>query len=121
MSDIHGHPLTTTRSLSVIKFSRRDFLKLSALAFGGLATGPIFPRPPEQDQGEIVRITIYEVDLHSQPRDDSTIIGKRYRDQIVHIYEEVIAENGPAYNPLWYRVWGGYIHSAYTQKVKLRF
>jgi len=26
---------------------------------------------------------------------------------------------GPSWNPLWYRVWGGYVHSAYVQKVKI--
>jgi lipoprotein-anchoring transpeptidase ErfK/SrfK len=39
----------------------------------------------------------------------------------VHIYEDVISEDGPGYNPLWYRVWGGYIHSAHVQKVKVCF
>src|SRR5690606_15858815 len=50
----------------------------------------------------------------------SEIIGKRYRDQIVHIYEEVEGPEGPAWNPIWYRVWGGYLHAAYLQKVKVR-
>jgi lipoprotein-anchoring transpeptidase ErfK/SrfK len=89
--------------------------------FSGLAIGPVFPHPLEQDLGEVVRITINEIDLHSQPWDESAIIGKRYRDQLVHVYEAVQSEHGPAYNPLWYRVWGGYIHSAYTQNVKVRY
>jgi len=100
--------------------TRRDFLKLSGLAAGSLVTIPVFPRPPERDLGNIARVTITEIDLHSLPRDDSSIIGKRYRDQIVHIYEEVESPEGPAYNPLWYRVWGGYLHSAYLQRVTLR-
>jgi len=49
--------------------------------------------------------------------DDSAIVGKRYRDQIVHIYYEFDSPHGPAYNPLWYRVWGGYLHSGYIQIV----
>jgi len=38
----------------------------------------------------------------------------------VNIYEEV---NGgaPVYNPIWYRVWGGYIHRGRLQKVKVLF
>jgi len=99
--------------------SRRGFLKIAGLALGSLAFRPVFPRQAEQDLGEIARVTIFEIDLHSLPRDDSNIIGKRYRDQIVHIYEEVISPDGPAWNPLWYRVWGGYLHSAYLQKVKV--
>jgi len=86
----------------------------------GMVVGPVFPYPEEQDQGEIARITIRELDLRALPDDKSDIIGKRYRDQIVHIYEDVIAPDGPAYNPLWYRVWGGYLHSAYLQRVKIR-
>jgi lipoprotein-anchoring transpeptidase ErfK/SrfK len=117
------------------KFSRRDFLKIGALALGSLAFedfkidnlsiddatfGPVFPRQSERDYGEIARVAIDEIDLYSRPRDDSSIIGKRYRDQIVHIYEDVISPDGPAYNPLWYRVWGGYLHSAYLQKLEIR-
>ncbi len=101
--------------------SRRDFLKLSSLAFGALAFAPDFPHPGDQDYGNIARVTVKEIDLYAEPRDDSQIIGKRYRDQIVNIYYEVISPDGPAYNPLWYRVWGGYLHSRFLQKVKMRF
>jgi hypothetical protein len=38
----------------------------------------------------------------------------------VNIYEEVDAGT-PAYNPVWYRVWGGYIHRARLQKAKIIF
>ena len=97
--------------------SRRGFLKIASLALGSLAFGPVFPRQSEWELGDLARVTIYEVDLHSEPRDDARIIGKRYRDQLVHIYEEVTSPRGPAWNPLWYRVWGGYLHSAYLQRV----
>jgi len=99
------------------KLSRRGFLKIATLALGSLAFGPVFPRESEWELGDLARVTIYEVDLHSQPRDDARIIGKRYRDQLVHIYEEVTSPRGPAWNPVWYRVWGGYLHSAYLQRV----
>jgi lipoprotein-anchoring transpeptidase ErfK/SrfK len=99
--------------------SRRGFLKVSGLALAGMSIGPVFPRPEEYDLGRIGRITINQVDLYSKPRDDSEIIGKRYRDQLVHIYYDVESPEGPAYNPLWYRVWGGYLHSAYLQIVTI--
>jgi hypothetical protein len=101
------------------KITRRNFLKISGLALSSLAFTPIFPRYKDQGYGDIVRITVKEIDLYSLPSDESEIIGKRYRDQLVNIYEEVTSQDGPAWNPLWYRVWGGYIHSAYTQKVKV--
>jgi lipoprotein-anchoring transpeptidase ErfK/SrfK len=104
--------------------SRRDFLKVSGLALSGLAfmphLGTDFPRPSEQENGYIARVTVDEIDLYAKPRDDSEIIGKRYRDQIVHIYYEVKSPQGPSYNPLWYRVWGGYLHSRFLQIVTIR-
>jgi lipoprotein-anchoring transpeptidase ErfK/SrfK len=103
------------------RLSRRAFLKLGGLALGGLAFSPLFPYQEEQEYGEIARVTISEIDLYSQPKDDATlIVGKRYRDQLVHIYYDLTSPDGPAYNPHWYRVWGGYLHSAYLQRVKVR-
>lgn len=102
------------------RISRRNFLKISGLALGTLAFSPIFPYYEMEGYGEIVRIAVKEIDLHAEPNDKSEIIGKRYRDQIIHVYEEVISPHGPSYNPLWYRVWGGYIHSAHIQKVKVQ-
>ncbi|MDD5467471.1 MAG: L,D-transpeptidase [Anaerolineales bacterium] len=102
------------------RLTRRDFLKLGGLALSSLAFTPVFPQFDELGYGDLVRVAIKEVDLHSQPNDKSEIIGKRYRDQLVNVYEEVISEEGPSYNPLWYRVWGGYLHSAHLQKVKVR-
>lgn len=102
-------------------FSRREFLRLSLLGLGGLAFSPLSSLFQETGFGNLGRIATRQLDLYSQPRDDSPIIGKRYRDQIVNIYEEVISPKGPAHNPLWYRVWGGYLHSAHVQKVRVQF
>jgi lipoprotein-anchoring transpeptidase ErfK/SrfK len=87
----------------------------------GMPFTPVFSHPEEQDQGLIARVTIKEIDLRSQARDTAPIIGKRYRDQLVHIYYSLTPPDAPIYyNPLWYRVWGGYLHSAYLQIVKFR-
>ena len=116
--------------------SRRDFLKISGLAFSGLAIGrlpsgivaagkdvyvPVFPRGEEQDQGILGRVASKQVDIRSRPADDATIVGNRFRDQIIHIYAEVRPPEAPKYyNTLWYRVWGGYVHSAHIQIVQIR-
>jgi lipoprotein-anchoring transpeptidase ErfK/SrfK len=119
------------------KISRREFLKTTG-AIAGIAIIPKrsiflfsptpkinyidpFPRQPEQDQGMLGRAaSFYEIDLMAKPRDGASIVGKRYRDQVFHIYEEVIPPDSPAfYNRLWYRVWGGYIHSAHIQQVRI--
>lgn len=112
--------------ISPKNISRRSFLKLGSLALGSLslpysvlAAGD--PYTEEERQGSLARVTIKEIDLRSDPRDDAPIIGKRYRDQLVHIYYDLIPPDAPAfYNRLWYRVWGGYLHSAYLQPVKVQ-
>ena len=119
--------------------SRRDFLKTSGLFLAGLTVTAIpkfsffapappvryvdpYSRQPEQDQGILGRIaTFYGIDVRAKPNDESEIVGKRFRDQVVHIYEEMEPPGGPEfYNWTWYRVWGGYLHSAHIQKVCIR-
>jgi hypothetical protein len=120
------------------RISRREFLKASGSIIAGLALFPNrnldwfslpnsihyvdpFPRQPESDQGMLGRIaSSHPQDLRAKPNDTSAIIGNRTRDQLIHIYEELIPADAPEfYNRLWYRVWGGYLHSAYIQIVKI--
>lgn len=103
--------------------SRRNFLKLSLLGSAALGTSafkPFFGAEDQQVSSNIVRVTAESVSVHNQPDDESRILYQRYRDELVNIYEEIIADT-PGYNPLWYRVWGGYIHSAYLQRVHIRY
>lgn len=100
--------------------SRREFLKYSALGLGNLAFRPFFGWGADDVGGEIGRVTIHSISVYSKPSDKSTILRQRFRDELVNIYYEVISEDGPGYNPLWYRVWGGYLHSAYLQQVRVR-
>jgi lipoprotein-anchoring transpeptidase ErfK/SrfK len=117
--------------------SRRDFLKLGGLALGGFLINSAFtrsgttlpdgrfdldfPYQEDQDQGKLMRVAIKQIDLRAKPNDDSDIIGNRFRDQLVHIYEEVTPNDAPEYyNPLWYKVWGGYLHSAHLQLVRIQ-
>lgn len=105
------------------RFSRRDFLKLGAVSLSGLAFNPF---PPPQDEyenptekiGRIARTTSESV--YKEPNDNSQILFQRYRDELVNIYYEVTPPTGPEWNPLWYRVWGGYLHSKYIQVTKIR-
>jgi hypothetical protein len=39
---------------------------------------------------------------------------------LVHVYETVQAKT-PGYNPVWYRVFGGYMHRARLQKVRIHY
>ncbi len=58
--------------------------------------------------------------VHREPSDKSPILFQRLRDDLLNVYYEVEGIDGPKFNPLWYRVWGGYVHSGYTQQVKVR-
>lgn len=73
------------------------------------------------DEGEIGRVTTKSISVYSKPSDKSKILYQRFRDELVNIYDEILSEDGPDYNPKWYRVWRGYVHSAYLQQVKFRY
>lgn len=103
--------------------TRRDFIKLAGLAATSLAFAPLFPREQDEtsfEQRNLGRVATSQISLHSLPRDDARIIRQFYRDTLLNLYTEITPPTGPAWNPLWYRVWGGYVHSAHIQKVGLR-
>jgi hypothetical protein len=103
------------------KMNRREFLTLSGISLAGLAFAPYRKEMNgDDDQMDLGRVCIESVSIYSQPSDKSEIRYQRYRNELVHLYYEVISEDGPDYNPKWYRVWGGYVHSARIQKVHFR-
>jgi lipoprotein-anchoring transpeptidase ErfK/SrfK len=103
----------------MFRISRRDFLRLSTSALAGLAISPFAPLASFDDSQQ-VRVATKSVSIYSEPNDQSLIMGQKFRDELVNIYREVDA-GVPTYNPIWYRVWGGYMHRAYLQKVKILF
>ena len=100
--------------------SRRDFLKLGSLSLTGLVFSPFLPNLGKFDDAEQVRVATQSVSVYREPNDQSVIVGQHFRDELVHIYKEVDSGT-PVYNPIWYRVWGGYMHRARLQKVKTLF
>lgn len=110
--------------------SRRDFLKLGALTLGSLAFSrlPLGRRSTWKgsfdknwfEDGELVRVASSSVSVYEKPSDASRIIATWPRDSLLHVYETVIAKT-PAYNPVWYRVWGGYVHRARLQRVRVQY
>ena len=102
--------------------SRRDFLKLGGLALGTLAFSPLLTNRSGFDDASLVRVATKSVSVYKEPSDKSLIMGTWYRDELVHIYDEVRGVDGePKHNPIWYRVWGGYMHRARLQRVKVIF
>ena len=97
--------------------SRREFLKLGSLGLGSMAFTPTITNTFGFDDSTLVRVATDSVSVFKEPRDDSPIVATWYRDELVRVYGEVIASE-LKYNPVWYRVWGGYMHRARLQKVK---
>jgi lipoprotein-anchoring transpeptidase ErfK/SrfK len=100
--------------------SRRDFLKLGGLALTGLAFTSFLPEVTQFEDVELVRVAKDPVSVYKAPDDTSRIINTWNRDDLVHVYETVQAAT-PAYNPIWYRVFGGYMHRARLQKVRIQY
>ena len=102
------------------RFTRRDFLKFSALGLSSMAFRPFFGQGEDPDGGELARVAIRSVSVYTRPSDKSTILYQRTRDELINIYDEIESTDGPGYNPVWYKVWRGYVHSAYLQRVKIQ-
>jgi hypothetical protein len=100
--------------------SRRDFLKLGGLSLGSLAFSPSLNNLMSFDDSDLVRVATERLSVYRKPDDKSAIISTWYRDELLRVYEEVIADE-PVINPIWYRVWGGFIHRAHLQRVKVIF
>jgi lipoprotein-anchoring transpeptidase ErfK/SrfK len=110
--------------------SRRDFLKLGGFTLASLAFTSFLPDYYEFDDIDLVRVIGVRdplrprespsVSIYSEPDDKSRIVGKWNRDDLVHIYDTVQSAT-PIYNPIWYRVYGGYMHRARLQKVRIHY
>ncbi len=105
--------------------SRRNFIKMSALSLGSLAFTPRLNSERPSTHRKLARVAIVDgqeirdsVSVHRSANDESVILYQRFRDDLVNVYYEVNSEHGPEYNPIWYRVWGGYIHRGHLQDVE---
>ena len=107
-----------TLSTGPLRLSRRDFLKLGGLSLGSLGFSPSVGNFLDFDDSNLVRVATKSVSVYRKPTDESSIVSTWYRDELLRIYGEVEA-NEPTHNPIWYRVWGGYVHRAHLQRVKI--
>jgi lipoprotein-anchoring transpeptidase ErfK/SrfK len=98
------------------QLTRRDFLKLLPLSLAGafLPSAWQVSLPAPSMRGRVARRSI---DLRSQPDPLSPSLGKLQRDEILTLEEEILSPAGPQENPRWYRIAGGYVHSAHLQRV----
>jgi lipoprotein-anchoring transpeptidase ErfK/SrfK len=110
----------STNSTRPIHLSRRDFFKLGGLSLGSLAFSPSLQNLIGFDDSFLVRVATNSVSVYNRPTDKSAIKSTWFRDELLHVYEEVTVDE-PVHNPVWYRVWGGYIHRARLQRVKVLY
>ena len=98
--------------------SRRDFLKLGGLSLGSLAFTPSW----------VICSILTTATLCVLPQSLSVFIPSQtmkagsfqpgFVMSYCTSYGEVKAP-APEHNPIWYRVWGGYVHRSHLQKVKV--
>jgi len=99
------------------RLTRRDFLRLATLSATSLAFLP--PPPPDGFTPiGLGRVGTSWIGLFKEPSFRSTRIGTPARDTLLTLLSRETADDGPAYNPLWYRVPDGYVHSGYIQQVR---
>ncbi len=101
--------------------SRREFLKLGALSAGGLIARPFSLNQSKTEMGHIGRVAYDSISVFDAPRLDANTVGFKFRDDLLNIFYPLTPLQGPAYNPLWYRIWGGYVHSALLQPVAIQY
>jgi L,D-transpeptidase catalytic domain len=101
--------------------TRREFLKIKALTAGVIFLNPVRSLLPEEDQVEplgIGRVTVDAIGVYAEPSFKSERLDWRHRDELLNIIDSFVSSEGPRWNPKWYRVVGGYAHSAYLQRVE---
>jgi hypothetical protein len=103
-----------------MNMNRRNFLKSSFMGLGTFALRPNKLSYLLSGSNDVGRIATASVSIYKEPWDQSKILYTRYRDELVNLYQEIVSDKGPAWNPIWYRVWRGYIHSKFIQIVKDR-
>ena len=112
--------------MSKAGLSRRDFLKLTGLSLATLALDPFSPLgkpyPPEEfpipDTPKMkARVTTRSIYVYQEPIFKSKRVRTLKRDQVVKILAEITSPHGPSYNPRWYQLEDGYVHSVYLQRV----
>lgn len=101
------------------EITRRNFIKLSLLTLGSLATRSYQEDPPEESEnivgvGRVASSLIY---VYNTPSFGGLRRGRIPRDEILRLYEEVQSPHGPTHNPVWYRIQEGFVHSGRIQRV----
>lgn len=102
-------------------FSRRDFLKLSALGPDGLAFCPLmqlFPLVEFPQVERLGRVATTQMELKPWPDENSSTPRMVYEDAVVPIFKEVVGPKPGCINQNWVDTGDGYLWSADLQPVR---
>ena len=103
------------------KLTRREWLKLGLLSLGALGTLAFREFSPEEELPPVLgygRVTADAISVRAGATPDSARVSWRKRDQIIPLVETVIDPQSPPHNQRWYQIFGGYVYSAYIQRVR---
>ena len=101
------------------KFTRRDFLKLSILGLGTIASRS-FPKMDLlqfPDTEKLGRITVGKMDLKARPDENSQTVGALYEDAIIPWLREVVGPHPGRINQRWVETPDGYVWGGFIQPV----
>lgn len=104
-------------SSSILRLSRRDFLKFSSLALLGYTLpsfSPVRAFAPNQ-QGRVLE---NKVPVYDSPSFSGKKIRYYWKDNVLAITEVTASSDQEAYNRIWYQVGDGYIYSGVIQPVR---
>ena len=77
--------------------SRRDFLKLGGLSLGSLAFSPSLQNLFDFDDSDLCTCSHKFCQcLSAEPSDKSSIVSTWFRDELLHVYDEVKADEPTA-------------------------
>lgn len=96
--------------------SRREFLQVAALAAGGLAFKP--PPVDNLPSWGLGRVAVAAINLYAEPSFRSRRLGETGRDELLTLLSRETSDSGPQYNPIWYQIPHGYVHSGDLQLVR---
>jgi len=99
------------------EIERRDFLKLAGASTLALALKPVPPVGGDAPLG-LARAALDGIGLYREPNFQATRQVRLARDVLLPLLERVHADHGPAYNPIWFRVADGFVHSGNLQLVR---
>jgi len=101
--------------------NRRSFLKNIGTGIAACTISPLQKPPIDSYRSiQLGRVTSESLSVYEKPSELSKILFQRFFNDTLNIYDSIISEDGPGYNPIWHQVFGGYVHSAWVQPVRNR-